>query len=255
MKLSIDKLSYGYKDKKVLDGIGFEAVDGRCLFLLGRNGAGKTTLLKCIGGLIRCDGEAVTDDGNGNKVNILKLNNTRRAKIIGYVPQTVVFPPMSVFDTILLGRLPYIRWGASEQDFAVTEEVITKLDLGEVAMRNVCALSGGEKQKVAIARALAQQAKVLLLDEPTSNLDIKNQLDVLEFLRHITVQNDLITIAVVHDLQLALSSADDVVLLDNGKVYKSGLASEINENDIKTVFGVDVKIMRDGNKSLIAYNK
>ena len=120
-------------------------------------------------------------------------------------------------------------------------------------MRNVLTLSGGEKQKTAIARALAQKAGILLLDEPTSNLDIKNQINVLEFLRQTTRENNLITVAVVHDLQLAVRFADDIVLLKQGKVYAACEASRLSDDDIKQVFDIDAEIIKDNGKYSVLY--
>lgn len=254
MKLLAKNLGFGYeKGKKIFDGVTIEAHSGRCLFLLGRNGVGKTTLLNCLGGIVEGEGSLSVVKDDKSEIDLLKLKPKERAKIVGYVPQTVVFPPMSVFDAVLTGRLPYIKWGISKEDIRISEDIIERLSLTDIAMRNVLTLSGGEKQKTAIARALAQKAGILLLDEPTSNLDVKNQINVLEFLRQTTRENNLITVAVVHDLQLAVRFADDIVLLKQGKVYAACEASRLSDDDIKQVFDIDAEIIKDNGKYSVLY--
>ena len=205
MNLKISDLSFKYSSgKQVLDGVNFQAESGKCTFLLGANGAGKTTLFSNILGLLTPSfGKITLDDAD-----LSSLKPREKAKLLGYVPQNVFFPSGSAFDAVLLGRRPYIRWGVTENDLSVVEKLFKDLSVEDFAMRNVDSLSGGEKQKIAIARALAQEPQVLLFDELTSNLDVKNQADVLSFIKKLTVDKNVITVAIVHDLSLALRFAD-----------------------------------------------
>lgn len=170
MNLKISDLSFKYSSgKQVLDGVNFQAESGKCTFLLGANGAGKTTLFSNILGLLTPTfGKITLDDAD-----LSSLKPREKAKLLGYVPQNVFFPSGSAFDAVLLGRRPYIRWGVTENDLSVVEKLFKDLSVEDFAMRNVDSLSGGEKQKIAIARALAQEPQVLLFDELTSNLDVK----------------------------------------------------------------------------------
>ena len=129
---------------------------------------------------------------------------------------------MTAFDAVLLGRKPYIKWDARKNDLEIVQNIFNELNIGDFSLRDVSKLSGGEKQKIAIARALAQETSILLFDEPTSNLDIKNQIEVLSFLQRLTKEKNLITISIVHDISLAFTFADEILLLKDGKVIKYG---------------------------------
>lgn len=249
MELEVNNLSFGYaKNKMALDNVSFTARGGRSLFILGPNGAGKSTLVSCILQFIKYPTGTVSVDGK----NLAETKGKERAKLVGYVPQNVSFPSMTVFDAVLLGRKPYIKWDAGKNDLQIAENVLKALRLEEFSMRDVSKLSGGEQQKIAVARALAQQAPIMIFDELTSNLDVKNQFEVLEFLKKITQENNLTTITIVHDLGLALRFADDVLLLKNGKIVKFGEIGSLTCEDIKNTFGIEAKIMEiDGRRTVI----
>lgn len=250
MQLKIADLNFRYSsDKPVLDGVDFVADSGRCTFLLGANGTGKTTLFSAILGLLKPNaGKIFVDDKD-----VSSLKPRDRAKLLGYVPQTVTFPSSSAFDAVLLGRRPYIVWGATENDVSVTEKLFEELGMQEFAMRDVNALSGGEKQKVAIARALAQQPSVLLFDEPTSNLDVKNQAETLSFVKKLTREKNLITVAIVHDLSLALRFADDVAFMKDGKIFKQCAVNDVEKEDIERAFGIHADVVDVNGKKTIFY--
>ena len=182
MTLEVEELSFAYGGQPVLEKVSFTARGGTCLAILGPNGAGKSTLLRCIdrllvptSGSIRMDGREVADMKPGEL-----------ARQVAFVPQEPVFADATVFDAVLLGRRPCFRWEAGADDLLAVEKTLTKLGLAPLALRPVEQLSGGERQRVAIARALVSQPQVLLLDEPTSNLDMKHQMDTIDLLRTVT---------------------------------------------------------------------
>lgn len=250
MNLKISDLSFKYSSgKQVLDGVNFQAESGKCTFLLGANGAGKTTLFSNILGLLTPSfGKITLDDAD-----LSSIKPREKAKLLGYVPQNVFFPSGSAFDAVLLGRRPYIRWGVTENDLSVVEKLFTDLSVEDFAMRNVDSLSGGEKQKIAIARALAQEPQVLLFDELTSNLDVKNQADVLSFIKKLTVDKNVITIAIVHDLSLALRFADDIAFMKDGKILRQCPADCVTAQDFKDTFDVNADVVEINGKKTIIY--
>ena len=238
MTLNVNKLCFTYSSLPALDNITFEAHAGECLAILGTNGAGKSTLLKCIDGIVRCQEGEISADS----VRLGKLRNSERAKIVGYVPQQLSFSDSTVFDAVLMGRAPYIRWEATKSDLSVVGTVIERMGLGALAARNVNELSGGERQRVAIARTLAQQPDILLFDEPTSNLDIKNQIEVLTTIRELTCEKKLTVIVAMHDLNLALRFADRFMLMKDNTVFAAGDSSVLTSESIFDVYGINAEI-------------
>jgi iron complex transport system ATP-binding protein len=236
MILQVNNLHFRYNSRPVLGGLSFSVERGTILGILGVNGAGKSTLLKCINKILRPQNGCVLVEDH----DLSTMSRTEIAKRMGYVPQRHAEDHLNVFDTVLLGRRPYIEWNATYRDLDIVEKVIRLMRLEPLAMRPVTQLSGGEIQKVVIARALAQEPDLLLLDEPTSNLDLKNQLEVMNLVRHVVSEHGLAAIISVHDLNLALRFADRLLLLKDGVVHtlsdKEGLSPEI----IKEVYDVDV---------------
>jgi iron complex transport system ATP-binding protein len=169
---------------------------------------------------------------------------TRRelAQKMGYVEQQRQGSRTTVFDAVLMGRKPYIRWEATRRDLAIVDQILTRLELSAFALRFLDELSGGELQKVTIARALAQQPKVLLMDEPTSSLDLKNQLEVLALTREICQSGEISVVAAMHDLNLALRFADRFILLKDGEVFIAGGKEIITAETLHTVYGVSVAV-------------
>jgi iron complex transport system ATP-binding protein len=173
--LSVQGIHFRYNSSEVLRDVSFDLRPGTILGLLGTNGAGKSTLLKCLNRILRPHrGTVLLDD-----TEILRLNRNEIAKRMAYVPQRYEQEALTVFDAVLLGRKPHIKWGPTRQDLMIVQGVLDVMGLAEHALRPVKTLSGGQAQKVVLARSFAQEPDVLLLDEPTSNLDVRNQLEVM----------------------------------------------------------------------------
>lgn len=247
MKLEIKNLCFAYGAREVVQDVSFSAEEGDFVAILGVNGVGKSTVLKCINNINRPkSGEILID-----RQPINKLDNTELAKQIGYVAQNCQFSDGTVFDSVLLGRKPFIKWDVTNKDLEIVQQVLHLLSLEEFSMRNVLELSGGERQKVAIARALAQQTPVLLFDEPTSNLDLKNQLDVLGIIRDIVKQQHLTAVVTIHDLNLALRFADKFLAMADGAVYSFGNRETITEQSIQEVYGVSASVITYDDRKVV----
>lgn len=238
MNLTVRDLTFSYSSTPVLRGVSFEVARGQCVAILGNNGAGKSTLLKCLNRLLTVRSGSIEIEGN----EIGHLHGTQLARMVGYVPQNLTFSDSTVFDAVLMGRKPYIRWEAVEKDLKIVGDLLDNMHLAPLALRRVDALSGGEQQKVAIARALAQQPNVLLFDEPTSSLDIRNQIDMVNIIRTVATENDLSVIVTMHDLNLALRFADRFLLLKDGIIYAAGGREVITADAIWAVYGVKVSV-------------
>lgn len=247
--VKVNNISYKYqKDyQDVLKEVGFNVENGKCIAILGNNGAGKSTLLKCIDKICPTkNGEVIIDD-----LDVFKMNKKEMAKHISYVPQVSSQSQMTVFDTIFLGRKPYINWDATSNDLNIVNDVITELGLEDYALRNINELSGGELQKVMIARALAQKPKFLLLDEPTNNLDPYNQMEVLKIVKNIAHKNNICVAIIIHDLNLAIRYCDRFVFLKDSKVYSQGNIETVTKEVIKNVYDINVDIIEYKNRKII----
>ena len=247
IKIENISYSYGRTSKTVLNDISFEFEQGQCLAVLGNNGAGKSTLLKCIDRICPTEGAGVYIDGQ----NVFEMNNRTMAQNIAYVPQNSESVNMTVFDTVLLGRKPYIKWDVTSEDREIVSGIIDKMGLNELSLRNVSELSGGEAQKVMMARALAQQPKLLLLDEPTSNLDPYNQHEMLHVIRDIAREQNIAVIIIIHDLNLAMRHCDKFLFLKNAGVYSFGGVETVNPETIESVYGLKVDIIQHRNINII----
>lgn len=237
MNLKVENLAFGYRqEKEILKDINFQLESGEALFLLGPNGTGKTTLLKCINhilkpkrGQVRINGEDVAD-----------LSPARRAKKVGYVPQYNhdVFS-VSVIDTILMGRIAFAGYKLGAEDKDIVFDIIEKLKLETFAFKNINEMSGGERQRVFIARALAQEPEIILLDEPTSSLDLKNQMFTLELITELVHSKGLGAIMSIHDLNLTSLYADKAIILKDSEIFAYGRPDEaLTEENIRQVYQV-----------------
>ncbi len=238
MSMIVKDVSFAYMKHQVLKEVSFQVERGDCVAVLGTNGVGKSTLLKCLNQVIKAQYGDISID----KKAVRDLSGDELAQVIGYVPQNGSFSDSTVFDAVLLGRKPYIKWDATQEDLEITENVVRSLSLEDFALRKVNQLSGGEMQKVAIARALAQQPMLLLFDEPTSNLDLRNQLEVIQIIKDIVRERQISAIVTMHDLNLALRFADKFMLMKDGKIFAMGGSEIITPENILEVYGVHVAI-------------
>ena len=244
--IKAQNLRFAYNSKEILKGVDFEIKKGEMFFIVGPNGSGKSTLLKCLNGILKPKGAVFI-----GKDELCKLSKNEVARIMGYVPQRSEVNYLTVFDTILLGRKPHMKWGISERDVDVVNKVIDMLGLNELAFRRLTQLSGGELQKVIIARALAQEPKIILLDEPTNNLDLKNQIEVMRILEKIVKEHGISAIITMHDLNVASLYADTIVMLKNGKIVVKGGVDVLNPENIEKVYGVKVSVVNLNGKPLV----
>ena len=238
---------YSRNGNPVLRGASLELRQGEVGILLGKNGSGKTTLFKNILGIEKPDSGEITFDGE----NLLKMNRRERARRIAYVPQDIHFGALTVFDSILMGRVSYFGLKASTSDYVAVEKIIADMGLSDFAHRNVDALSGGERQKIAIARAMAQEPKLMVFDEPTGNLDIANERLIIEEAKRLARQKNIGILSSLHDLNQALYFGDKFFFLKDGVVKYAGGKEIVTEEVIKDIFDIAVKIVRINNQKVI----
>ena len=241
--VSVRALNVTLDGTHVLRGVDLAVLTGEWVNVIGPNGAGKTTLLRAVLGLVPFDG-AIEIDGLSHH-----HRRAARARKLAYVAQTPVVPPgMMVADYVLLGRIPHRGVFAAEttNDRRIAAEVLERLDLGGLGERTVQSLSGGERQRAVLARALAQHADVLLLDEPTTALDLGHQQDVLELVDALRRERGLTVIATLHDLTLAARYGDRIAILAQGRVAGTGPPAEVlTVHNIATHFEATVRIIDD----------
>ena len=182
------------------------------------------------------------------------MKRSQLAKKMAYVSQQNEAPQNTVFDSILIGRVPYIKGKATKEDYAMVQEIIGRLNLNDYAMREATSLSGGEFQKVVLARALAQEPEILLLDEPTSNLDIRNQVEVMKLMKQYCKDKQISVIVSIHDMNLSLQFSDKYLMLKDGEVFKYGSKEIITRENIRTVYGLDVDILKYKNRKIVILN-
>ena len=246
--LNVENLSFHYRSgPEILRQISFSLEEGQFLAILGNNGAGKSTMLKCFNQILRVKGGHVWMDGE----DLLTMTHREVARRVAFVSQTIPSTQMTVHDVVMLGRRPYMQWGFTEEDHRIVHQAMDRLNLSAMRGRFLNELSGGERQKVMLARALAQQPKVLLLDEPTSSLDIRNQYQVLDIVRDICRTSSITAVMVIHDLNLALRFCDRFLLLKDGRVYRSGDSSILDRQALRDVYGVDAHVVTVEGKSVV----
>jgi len=242
MILKVENVNFAYDSDSVLEGITFEARKGEILGIIGPNGSGKTTLLRCLNKVLKPKVGTILLD----EENICSVKQKEIAKLVAVVPQNSIHKfSFTVLDTVLMGRFPHLgRFDReSERDFGIAQNCLRLCGVERLSSKLVTELSGGEYQKVIIARALAQQPRVLLLDEPTLHLDIHHQLDLLELLKTLAEQEELIVIMVSHDLNLAARYSNRLLVLKEGRIYKAGKPQDVlNSTCIKDVYKIDTEI-------------
>jgi iron complex transport system ATP-binding protein len=238
MILSVDEVRFLYRNHEVLTEIAFTIKSGEIVAILGPNGVGKTTLLKCLNRILRPKGGSILLDGK----QLVTLDMMEIARLVGYVPQRVETGRLTAFDAVLLGRRPHIGWDTTEKDLKIVDAIFRRLSMEHLRLVYIDEMSGGELQKVAIARALVQEPKVLLLDEPTSNLDMKNQVNILSIITQIVREHRIAAVMTMHDLNQALRYADRFIFLKNGTVHMHGNQEVVTPQMIEEVYGLPVII-------------
>lgn len=234
--LEIQNLSIGHGRRNLLQGLDLMVRPGEVLAVLGPNGAGKTTLLKALAHLLPPQSGNLHLDG----ISLTGLSRPERARQVAYLPQTSDIVPVTVFEAIMLGRMPHLGWQVTEADLARVDDILIGLGLADLAGRSCATLSGGELQKVLIGRTLAQAPRLLLLDEPVNHLDLANQVEVLNLVRATTRDQAFVTLVVIHDLNLALRFADRFLLLDGQGGALTGTLAELTPQAVERVYRVRV---------------
>ena len=245
MLLRIEGIDFKYESTQILDRVTFEAKSGEFLGVMGPNGSGKTTLLKCLTRVLKPHRGTVLID----RQDITLLSRKEIAQTMGVVPQSSEINfAFTVFDIVLMGRTPHITGFKleSEKDYEITRKALELTHTSHLSERTFDQLSGGEKQRVIIARALAQEPRILLLDEPTIHLDIGCQVEVLNLVRTLCKQREMVLIAVLHDLNQASQFCDRLILLNDGKIVSVGTPEIIlTSENIRKTYNVDVLLSRN----------
>ncbi len=240
--LEVRDVVVSYGDRQVLNEVGLRAEEGQFLGIIGPNGSGKTTLVKTINRIIKPSSGSIRIDGR----SIDTMNSVEIAKNMAMVSQVISIDfEFSVEDVVLMGRTPYIKGAETHEDMEIVQDAMKRTKTFHLKDRLVTQLSGGELQKVIIARALAQKPKILLLDEPISHLDITNQIDILNLVKDAS-RKGIIVIAVMHDLNLSAYYCDKLCLIRDGEIISYGTPEEVlTPSNIKTTYNIDVKIVNN----------
>ncbi|MDN7025893.1 ABC transporter ATP-binding protein [Methanoculleus sp. FWC-SCC1] len=247
MILEVDDVAFTYRSAPVIREVTFALRPHETLAILGPNGVGKTTLLKCMNAILKPRCGSILVEGT----DMLRADRMEIARKVGYVSQKCEAGRLTAFDAILLGRRPHIGWNVSEKDLKIVEAAIRRLRLEDLSLRYIDEMSGGELQKVNIARALVQEPRLLLLDEPTSSLDLRNQLDILGIVRQVVADHDVSAVMTMHDLNLALRYADRFIFLRDGIIHAAGGIEVVTPETIEAVYGVPVTVERYNGFSLV----
>lgn len=240
LSLSLQKVTLGYNHQAVVQGVNFEVKQGEMLGIIGPNGSGKSTLIKGISRtLLPISGKILL-----NGENILSFNRQELARIVAVVPQNPLLPEaFTAFELVTMGRTPHLGLFRfeSEKDLNTVRKAMEVTYTVGFAERRISDLSGGERQRLVIARALAQEPKVILLDEPTAHLDINHQIEILNLIYRLCHEEKLITIIALHDLNLAAQYCNRLILLSNGRIFCEGTPEEVIESEnIRKVYGAQV---------------
>ena len=246
--LKVENLSFSYhRGTPVLSGASLELKQGEVGILLGKNGCGKTTLFKNILGIEKPAKGELLFEGK----DLRKMKRRERARYIAYVPQHIHFGDLTVFDSVLMGRVSYFGMKAGREDYAAVEKLLEDMQLTAFAHRSAEELSGGEKQKIAIARAMAQEPKLMVFDEPTGNLDMANEQLIMQEARKLAREKGISILSSLHDLNQALYFGDKFFFMKDGVVKYRGGREIVTEAVIRDIFDTAVRIMEINGQKII----
>ena len=247
--LRVEDLHFGYSKSgaPVLNGACLELEQGQVGILLGKNGSGKTTLFKNILGIEKPGKGSVRFGGE----DLLKMSRRDRARRVAYVPQHIHFGDLTVLDSVLMGRVSYFGMKAGRSDMEAVEKILEDMGLESFAARSAEALSGGEKQKIAIARAMAQEPKLMVFDEPTGNLDMANEQLIMQEAKKLAREKGISILSSLHDLNQALYFGDKFFFLKDGVVKYAGGREIITAEVVKDIFDVDVRICQIDGRTVV----
>ena len=239
--LKVDGLKFSYDKDLVLKGLDFNLDYGEIMGVIGPNGSGKTTLVKCINGLVQPDAGEVEFEGR----NLSDFSRKEIARTVGYVPQaeTPTFP-YTVFDAVLTGRSAHSRWKPTEEDLSAVAQVLSDMELDDLALRDVGELSGGQLRKVLIARAFAQDPRLLSLDEPMASLDMRHQIEVLGSVQD-WLTEERAAVITFHDLNLAAKYCSELLVMKEGEIFARGGPEVLTRETIEPVYGVEVEVNKN----------
>ncbi len=247
--IDVRDLSFRYNSKTILNNINFGLDRDQIVGILGPNGAGKSTIIKILGGILEYEGSIKLVDRE-----LRSFKRKELAKIIAVVPQN--FEPgfdFKVIDLVMMGRTPYLKMfeSMSSEDFNIVEDTMKLTDIVHIKDKSIREISGGERQRVIIAMAIAQDPKILLLDEPNANLDLKYQISIFELLKHLVKTKHISIIVAMHDVNLAVKYCNKIMLLNKGEIVQFDIPEKvITEDNIKKVYEIDSSIIKDGNGTL-----
>ena len=245
--LEVENVRYSYDRKEVLKGVSFESDRNEIVSVLGPNGVGKSTLLRCVCNMLRPVSGSVKICGRETS----SASGREMAKMVGYVPQKADVSRTTVFDSVLIGRRPHIGLRYSEEDMDIAWSVIESMGLEEKALEFADEISGGEFQKVQIARAIAQQPSLLVLDEPSNSLDIANQHTTMRIIEDAVRKRGLCTVMTMHDINLAACYSDRFVFVKDGRVVSFGGRETITPETIRSVYGIEADVISHAGQTVV----
>ena len=243
MKLDVNGVCFSYSSKPVLNDVTFSFEGSQLVAILGPNGVGKSTLIHCIDRILKPTGGTVLINGG----DAAQMPMKELAKTVGYVPYSSSDTfPMSVVDAVLLGRHPHSNWKSTKDDVRIVYSMLRRLGIEGLAKSQFNELSAGQHQKAMLARGLVQEPQILLLDEPTANLDVKHQLGVTKLLRELAHEKNMLVVMICHDLNIASKYADSILIMKGGTIYAAGTSEQVlTKENIEDVYDVRCRVIDD----------